>query len=101
METGEAGFDPEDLTLEQKREIARAVKEKMNILARSRDILFFHDKLVNKARNLQAKYPDYEDYELYHLLIGSTVYDRPEFDFPGEDSVQKFIEAEFESLQAG
>lgn len=100
METGEAGFNPENLSQEQKEEIARSVKEKMIILARSRDVLSFHERLVDKAEELQAKYPDYDDYELYHLLIGSTVRDRAKFDFPGSDSVEKFIDSEFEKQQS-
>ncbi|MBI2465639.1 MAG: hypothetical protein HYV66_00165 [Candidatus Sungbacteria bacterium] len=63
------------------------------------DLISFHDRVVNKARELESIYPDYGDYELYHLLIGSTTRDRSKFDFPGEDSVQKFIDSEFEKLE--
>ena len=83
----------------EKEEILRSLKEKWSALSKIEDILSFHDKVISKARELESIYPDYSDYELYHLLIGSTIDDRSKFDFPGEDSVQKFIDAEFEKLE--
>jgi hypothetical protein len=50
-----------------------------------------HDKIVDKAEDLQRKYPDYADYELYHLMIGSTTENSGKFDFPAGDSVEEFI----------
>lgn len=53
-----------------------------------------YDKLVNFGQMLRKKYPDCQDYELFHFLVGSTM--RPEematkFDFPGEDSIETFL----------
>jgi len=51
-----------------------------------------YQKLYDFAQKLRAKYSDHADYRLYHLLIGSTSSkDLTKIDFPGEDSVEKFI----------
>lgn len=48
--------------------------------------------IVNFAKKLQNKHPDYQNYRLYHLFIGSTPpEDCPKFDFEGEDSIEKFL----------
>ncbi|MBI4118825.1 MAG: hypothetical protein HY452_01010 [Parcubacteria group bacterium] len=99
METGETGFNPENLSQEEKEEILRSVREKWIALSKIEDLLSLHDRVLDKAKELRDKYPDYEDYELYHLFIGSTTRDRSKFDFPGEDSVRKFVDAEFEKLE--
>ncbi|MEX2052320.1 MAG: hypothetical protein WD991_01315 [Candidatus Paceibacterota bacterium] len=51
--------------------------------------------IVNKASDLEKKYPNRDEYGVYHALISSTqdvnlkvVYD----DFPGEDSIELFVE---------
>ena len=100
METGETGFNPENLSEQEKAEILSSLGEKWRALSKMEDLLSFHERVLDKTKELRAKYPDYNDYRLYHFLIGSTVYDRAKFDFPGEDSVQKFIEAKFEKLSA-
>lgn len=47
-----------------------------------------------KAKELESRYPDFLDYRLYHLLIGSTPSKKcSKFDFPGEDSIEKFIQS--------
>ncbi|MDD4271537.1 MAG: hypothetical protein PHF50_01900 [Patescibacteria group bacterium] len=50
---------------------------------------------------LMEKYPDYEDYALYHALSGSGI--NPErgvskHDFPGEDSVVEFMKKTFDEF---
>lgn len=56
------------------------------------DIFGTQDKIVDKANFLKDKYPDYNDYRLYHLMIGSTPEKvLPFFDFPGEDSIMNFL----------
>jgi hypothetical protein len=51
------------------------------------------DKQGNKiSQGIKDKYPDYRNYELYHLLVGSTPSIPCEkFDFPGDDSIERFI----------
>lgn len=53
-----------------------------------------YDKMVSFAGVLKNKYPDsYQSYRLYHFMIGSTPREEcPNFDFPGDYSIQKFIE---------
>ena len=58
----------------------------------------FHEAMVDKAEELQSKYPDYRDYRLYHLLISSTVGECSKYDFPGEDSVELFLETQQQTL---
>lgn len=52
-----------------------------------------YQKLYKFAQGLKAKYKDYDDYRLYHLLIGSTPPEEglTKIDFQGDDSVEKFI----------
>ena len=98
METQEASPNPENLSQKENEEVLRSLKEKWSALSKIEDILSFHDRVFGKAKELRDKYPDYEDYKLYHLLIGSTVYDRSKFDFPGEDSIIKFLEDKISDL---
>jgi len=60
-----------------------------------RDQFSIHEKVINLHKRLKKKYPYYMQVRLYHLLSMSTV-QRPKihFDFPDEDSVEKFIEQE-------
>lgn len=47
------------------------------------------------ADRLKKKYPDYDSYQLFHVLSLSSQLEGvafAHFDFPGEDSVQRFIE---------
>lgn len=51
------------------------------------DIFFF-------AQKLREKYPNFKNYTVYHTLIGSTIpagVETVKEDFPGEDSVEDFV----------
>jgi hypothetical protein len=53
----------------------------------------FYNKIVQKAQDLKTKYPEekYEDYEMWHVLIGSTPTGSfSKFDFP-EREIEEFI----------
>ncbi len=51
-----------------------------------------YQKYVEFANRLRKKYPDCGDYLMWHIMAGSTpVGEPPKFDFPGEDSLEKFI----------
>jgi hypothetical protein len=53
----------------------------------------FQRKIIKKTRDLQSKYPDINTYLLAYILVSGTPPDQcPNFDFPGEDSIEKFIE---------
>lgn len=58
------------------------------------DLVAASDKIFDYAANIRKTYPNANDYALYHLVIGSTVEQKPFFDFPGNDSVEKFIKEE-------
>lgn len=52
-----------------------------------------YEKLVEFGQGLRKRYSDAESYELFHFLIGSS-YDKedvPNFDFTGDDSIEKFL----------
>jgi hypothetical protein len=52
---------------------------------------FGHDS-EEFAQKLRKRYPHFEKYRLYHLLAGSSAFKNCiEFDFPDEDSIEKFI----------
>jgi len=49
-------------------------------------------KLCEFVEKLKAKHEDYQDYRLYHFLVGSTPNrELSKIDFPEDDSVEKFI----------
>lgn len=75
---------------DEKQILLEELKSKrLSLYKESHDI---HDKIFVKAKELQNKYKDYYDYELFHLLIGSTLPKPvPNFDFPGEDSIVDFL----------
>ena len=78
-----------------KKELVKELKELMK-KAYIREGFGFQDKIVKKVNALRKKYSspenNYQDYEMYHVLTNSSL-TRPskEFDFPGEDSIEKFI----------
>jgi hypothetical protein len=79
--------DPQDALRHELQELRH------NLILRDPDI---HDQMMDRAAYLQSKYPDtFYDYEMYHFLISSNIgVELPlfdQFDFPGEDSVEKFI----------
>ena len=75
-------------------------KESIAVLKALRDK--FYDKfpdlnsqdiIVEKSNQLKSKYPDYLDYEAYHVLISSTPHIQVKhLDFPGEDSIESFFQ---------
>ena len=58
---------------------------------RERDVLAANQEIFQFVKGLQVRHPDYSQYQLYHILIGSTL-EGDKFDFAGEDSIAKFIE---------
>lgn len=66
--------------------------------------LEFIDRRDLFGQKLRKRHPNIIDYQLFHCLIGSSLpggrplSDLPEFDLSGDDSIQKFIEDEYEKL---
>lgn len=53
-----------------------------------------YESMVEFGIELRNKYPDCEEYELFHFLVGSSIREGHEpahFDFPGEDSIETFL----------
>ncbi len=92
-EIGEINFD------RQRRESTADLGEIWHKIF-ERNPLAFYNRVRVFERNLKLKFPDYVDYEMYHVLNGTSV--SPSFslrkeDFPGEFSVRRFLhEAEKE-----
>lgn len=75
-----------------KETLVKELKDKMLVVSKRGNILETYDKISEFGEKLLEKYPDARSYLLFHLLIGSTPpYDLSLFDFPGDDSVEKFI----------
>lgn len=72
-----------------------ALRVKLQALYR-RDQFEIHDKVLLFHDYLKKKYPDARGHRLFHLISGSTLKDfYGELDFPGGDSVEKFIRTEY------
>jgi|GEM_PF-1566393 len=78
-------------------------EDKIKEIERKRDELFEKmgteeawEEILEYANNLKKKHPngDYLKYRAYHALICSTTDEKksPYLDFPGEDSVEKFLD---------
>jgi len=70
------------------------IKQKLNNAYNREDRFEMHDRLAEFGRKLTEKYPDCRNYILFHVLISSTPPSNATIkeDFPGEDSIIKFIE---------
>jgi hypothetical protein len=44
------------------------------------------------CEDLKRKYPDYNDYVLWHILAGGSDTGQPKVDFAGEDSILKKLD---------
>jgi hypothetical protein len=58
-------------------------------------LLEIHDELVKRAEYLESKYPNANEYAMYHVLIGSTIGERMSImydDFPDDDSVELYLD---------
>lgn len=61
-----------------------------------RDQFAIHEKILWWHDQLKVKYADARDYIMFHLISGSTSKGyNGHFDFPGADSVERFIEAQY------
>ncbi|MCX6701674.1 MAG: hypothetical protein NTX96_00570 [Candidatus Zambryskibacteria bacterium] len=59
---------------------------------RLKNTYYVQDEIVKKVKGLRKKYPDWQNYRVYHLLVGSDLLEPTKyFDFPGDDSIEKFI----------
>ncbi len=54
----------------------------------------FHERLIARIEYLRSRHPDYDDYLMYHLVIGSSEARPDKLDFPGEDSLYEWMKRE-------
>jgi hypothetical protein len=75
-----------------KEELALKLKNDIMTLL-EKDCEKYHKKIHDFGLNLRNKYKNASQYYLYNVFIGSS-YDKiiSEFDFPENDSIQKFLE---------
>lgn len=75
--------------------LADRIRRLQFIAMRRMDIRDYSKGIENFTAHLREKYPDYNIRRAYHVLIGSTMdpdADIIEEDFPGEDSVESFLQ---------
>ena len=79
----------------EREETVQALRELL-VKAYDENSLETHEKIINKSDRLKANYgKEVYRYRLYHLLIGSTPGENVDlFDFPEEDSIEKYIKEE-------
>lgn len=83
-----------NLSQEQKNEIVARLKTKISQLVIGEKAFLNYHFIYRHAEQLRLKYPNFNDFLLYHVMVGSTPADKKtEFDFPGTDSVVKFIKS--------
>jgi hypothetical protein len=76
----------------KQRLIVKELKEKILSAISGEHIQEKYSQTVDFAYYLLDKYPEARTYQLFHVLTGSTTpIILQNFDFPGEDSVEKFI----------
>lgn len=79
------------------KELIKKYKEKLNeLMSNVSEFDSFYAEIFNKAEELRSSYGEnVGKYAMYHALSGSTIWgDIPitADDFPGEDSIAKFID---------
>jgi hypothetical protein len=82
-----------EISFEHQSEESQKLKEVWRELFEREPIVFYR-KVREFEQNLKRKFPDYLDYEMYHVLNGTSAH--PSFplkkqDFPGEFSVREFL----------
>lgn len=89
-------LEERDLTSQEKLQMHH-VRTQFTELAMSDDDFSFDKRRRDFARGLQTVYPDFSNFLLYHVLIGSTPRNFCRyFDFPAEHSVIGFFKRERE-----
>ena len=108
MNTVEFGSSPE----EAGARIKEAVRKRNELYASDRasdeefmnlheqEIAPFLEKIKARYGNPRNRDADYSQYKLWHVLVdGEINIDCPRYDFPGEYSVEKFIDELYEKRQ--
>ncbi|TSC70367.1 MAG: hypothetical protein CEO12_391 [Parcubacteria group bacterium Gr01-1014_46] len=75
----------------ENKDVLRVELKELRARAHNKDMMGFYERMLEFVGRVESKYPDCRSYELFHLLIGSTPLNPTKFDFPGEDSIEKFL----------
>lgn len=76
----------------KREQLIRELKDMVLEASADADVIGKYNKIVDFADHLLQKYPDARSHQLFHVLIGSTTPNPlAQFDFPGDDSIEKFI----------
>jgi len=78
-------------SVEKVDELRNIYRAKMRDALRMQKATEIMHKIVTWTNSIKEKYPDFQDYELYHVAFGSTPDHCTKMDFPGDDSAEKFI----------
>ncbi|MBA3732969.1 hypothetical protein H0W91_01180 [Patescibacteria group bacterium] len=82
---------------EEKNIIVARITALRDHLFQTSDTILYNNEVYRKAEELRSKYPDYDDYIAYRILISGgekvpeTSINFPKTDFAGEDSVELFF----------
>ncbi|MDP2709226.1 MAG: hypothetical protein Q8O93_04255 [bacterium] len=88
----------ENQKLIEEQAVFDSIQKKKNELFGNKgldEIKEMNTKIINYSKLLERNYPDFKQYYLLHALIGGSREDLKycdKFDFPGEDSVVKFMD---------
>ena len=93
----EEGLNSNSNNIEGKeKEILVTELKKLRTESYTKDSSGFHSKIIKKVDELRTKYPDYKNYEMYHVLIGSSIprgVIMKNFDFPDKE-IERFLRSE-------
>lgn len=88
-------LDPSKSDEARHEALYHALRAKLHALY-ERDQFEIHDAVLTFHDYLKRKYPDARDRRLFHLISGSTLKDfYGALDFPKPDSVEDFINAQY------
>jgi hypothetical protein len=74
-----------------KTKFDKIFKEKLN--SSDEEYNSFRRRIIEKVHDLQSKYPDSGQYLMAYVIAqGTPPNSCSKFDFPGDDSIEKFIE---------
>ncbi|MES3005195.1 MAG: hypothetical protein V4690_03770 [Patescibacteria group bacterium] len=88
--------DPNQILLELAQKIEKIHETTFARYSEEDNDGFFdmYKRVTDKATEIKNKYPDYINYRMWHVLVGSTVDEKnpsTKFDFPDKDSLADFI----------
>jgi len=85
--------EEEGVSVEELKARIERMKQKRLDLGKQ-DLIRWQEIVLKKSGELENRYPNPREFLTFHLLIGSTPKEEKilHFDFPGEDSIEKFLE---------